>query len=117
MPLLKDSDGILNEFKGVFVEEIRQDGVKNVSSLMDKIMLDCNLGKTSPLKALVDSWQDIIPKQFVHLCEPTDLGKTELYVRVLNSAAKQELIFQERKILKKIQALGGLSQIKKIRFL
>ena len=117
MPLSKDTDGILGEFRGIFVEEENRDAPKTPSSFVDKIFLDCNIGKTSPLKALLDEWKNIVPQPFANLCEPVDIGKTEIYVRVLSSSAKQELFFQEKKILKKVQALGGLSNIKKIKFL
>ncbi|MBO6103000.1 MAG: DUF721 domain-containing protein [Opitutales bacterium] len=116
MPLAKDNDPVLNEFRGIFAPAENREPPKRPGEFIDKIFLDCHVGKVSPLKALLDDWHNIAPKEFAHLCEPVDVGKNEIYVRAANSAARQELMFCERQMLKKVRLLGGLGNIKKIRF-
>lgn len=118
MPLFnEDSDGILSAFRGLESGRNLGKAPQSAKDMMDKILLDLNLSSTSPLKSVIEAWASIIPSRFLGMCEPSDLGANTLYVKTFNSTAKQELIFQERAILKKIKALGGCSNIKKIKFL
>lgn len=116
MPLYKDKDGVLSQFRGLNVGRELEEP-KSASGFVDKIFLDCKIGKVSPLREVMDNWNSIIEPQFHSLCEPCDIGATVLYVRTYNSTAKQELMFLEKKILKKVNTLGGCSKIRKIKFL
>lgn len=116
MPLYRDSDGLLSEFRGLPAERELGD-LKTPAQFIDKIFLDFKIGQTSPLQVVIEGWPDIIGPDFLELCEPCDLGATVLYVRTFNATAKQELMFNERKILAKIKKLNGCSKIRKIKFL
>ena len=116
MPLYRDSDGILSQFRGLESERELSEP-KTPANFIDKIMLDCKVGQVSPLQAAIENWKDVVEPKFCGLCEPCDAGATVLYVRTFNAAAKQELMFKEKKILAKIRALGACSKIRKIKFL
>lgn len=116
MPLYRDSDGILSQFRGLAHE--REFGeAKTPANFVDKILSDCKIGQISPIQAAIENWSEIVGAKFGGLCEPCDAGATVLYVRTFNAAAKQELMFEERKILAKIRAIGACSKIRKIKFL
>lgn len=114
--LYEDKYGLLSQFRGLKSER-ELSKPKNPSSFIDKIFLDCNVGGLNPLREVMDNWQNIVEPQFLGICEPADIGATTLYVRTYNATAKQELIFKEKKILRKINELGGCSKIRKIKFL
>ncbi|MBR4597720.1 MAG: DUF721 domain-containing protein [Opitutales bacterium] len=118
MPLLNnDSDGILSSFRCLPNGRNQSLPPQPAQVGIDKIFASLDLGGQSPLQTIIAAWADAVPPRFKELCEPADIGANTLYVRTFNSAAKQELMFEERKILKKISALEGCSKIKKIKFL
>lgn len=118
MPLFEeDSDGILSAFRGLESGRNLGKAPQSAQIAIDKILLDLKLSSSSPIKSVIENWKNIVSPRFLGLCEPSDLGANILYVRTFNSTAKQELMFQERLLLKKIRELGGCANIKKIKFL
>ena len=118
MPLFEeDSDGILSAFRGLASGRNLGTAPQSPRESIDKILLDLKLSSSSPIKSVIENWANIVPQRFLGMSEPSDLGANILYVRTFNSTAKQELMFQERIILKKIRELGGCANIKKIKFL
>lgn len=117
MPLAKDTDGTLSAFRGLKKGADISEPAKSMASIVDGIFLDFRIGHISPLKIIHEAWNDIVPKRFVGMSEPSDMGATVLYVRTANSAIKQELMFEERKILTKLTKLAGCSKLRKIKFL
>ncbi|MBO7521221.1 MAG: DUF721 domain-containing protein [Opitutales bacterium] len=118
MPLLNnDSDGVLSSFRCLPNGRNQSMPPQPPQAGIDKILASLDLGGQSPIQAVLAAWNDIVPPRFKELCEPSDIGLNALYVRVFNSAAKQELMFAEREILRKVKSLDGCSKIKKIKFL
>ncbi len=117
MPLSEDRDGTLSAFRGLEFTRPSGSDPKLPAAFVDKIFQDCRVGSASPLKAAIEAWAGIVGPKYAPLSEPADMGKTVLYVRVFNSAARQELAFMERPILKKIAALGGCAAIRKVKFI
>ncbi len=118
MPLFEeDSSGILSAFRGLESGRNLGKAPQISQGAIDKILLDLNLSSTSPIKSIIDAWATIVPAKFSAMSEPSDLGANILYVKTFNSTTKQELMFQERVILKKIKVLAGCANIKKIKFL
>jgi Protein of unknown function (DUF721). len=117
MPLAEDSDGMLSAFRGI--KGARSLGTPPVAAaaVTNSVLSDLNLGQINPLEIIHENWNAIIPPRFIGLCEPSDISATVLYVRTHNAAAKQELMFEERKIRAKISLLDGCSKIRKIKFL
>ncbi|MBR6389483.1 MAG: DUF721 domain-containing protein [Opitutales bacterium] len=118
MPLLEtDSEGILSSFRGLPNGRNLGKPAQTPKEAIDRIFASLELDSQSPLKTILASWQDIVPPRFAGLSEPSDIGANTLYVRTFSSAAKQELMFEERKILASLQKLSGCAKIKKIKFL
>lgn len=117
MPLSQDPDGIVSQFRGLPAGRTPGKSPVRPSDIIEKIFLDNKVGKTSPLKVIHENWDEFVPARLSGMSEPSDMGRTVLYVRTFSAAAKQELVFEEKKILAKINALGGCSGIRKIKFL
>lgn len=117
MPLAEDRDGMLSAFRGIRGAKAPGRPAAPMGPIAGSILADLDIGQTSPLETLCEAWASLVPQKFAGISEPSDMGATVLYVRTHNSAAKQELIFEERKILAKISKLPGCSKIRKIRFL
>ena len=117
MPLAGDSDGMISAFRGIPGGGGRQKPPAFAGAIADEILSDLNLGETSPLETIHENWESCVPPRLAGLGEPSDMGGTVLYVRTANSAAKQELAFEERRILAKLVKLAGCSRLRKIRFL
>ena len=118
MPLLEtDSEGILSSFRCLPNGRNLGRPAQTPKEAIDRIFASLDIDSPSPLKTILSSWADIVPPRFRELSEPADIGANTLYVRAFNSAARQELMFEERKILPKLQKLSGCAKIKKIKFL
>lgn len=68
-------------------------------------------------ESLVKNWGTIVSQKFLNKCEPETVRLGVLYVKTANSAVKQELTFEGRAMLKKIQALADCQKIKRIMFI
>lgn len=115
MPWTEDSE-IISQFRGL--EHSKASGKKPMKSshLMDDIFKTLNIGGESPAKTIHENWKDILPAKYRGVAELSDVGVSVLYVKVDNSIIAQNMMFEQAKMLAKIQKLPGCSRIRKIRF-
>lgn len=122
MPLHEDNS-TLSAFRGIgyspSLSKKRGTGgmPMQMGGIGEKFLAKLGAKNDDSKQTVFDSWNDCIPAKFAGKCFPQNLRLGVLYVSAANPAIKQELLFAERAILKKIQALKGCQKIKKIRFL
>ncbi len=116
MAFSKDTQKLISQFRGLKTGIDERAPVASSKELVDQIFLELKIGEVSPLKAIHDSWNNLIPKKFAGLCEPSEMSATVLYVRTNSSVIKQELSFEEKRILAKVKRLAGCSALRKIKF-
>ncbi len=122
MPLHEDNS-TLNAFRGIDYKPSlsRKRGTggapMHMGGIGEKFLAKLGAKNDDSKQVVFDSWDNCIPSKFTGKCFPQNLRLGVLYVSAANPAIKQELLFAERAILKKVQALKGCQKIKKIRFL
>ncbi len=64
---------------------------------------------------LSENWGMCVGANIADKCRPQNVRLNVLYVYAANSTVKQELIFEEKAILKKVRTLSGCAKIRRIR--
>lgn len=122
MPLSEENN-VLSAFRGlpyspkISIDRSTKGKPESSASLVEKFLLKLKIKTENPVKIISASWNDCLPKRFIGRAFPRNVRMNILYVEAENPAVKQEILFSEREILKKIKLLKGCSNIKKIRFL
>ena len=121
MPLHEESS-ILSAFRNLFFspKSSVDRGTKGVpessQSFADKFLSKLKIKSENPAKIVSKHWNNCMPARFVGRASPLYVRTNILYVEVENASVRQEMMFSEREILKKVQKIEGCSTIKKIRF-
>ncbi len=87
-----------------------------LDNLMTVLVEQYRINKTSFHQVLTHQWQDIVGPQYHERCSPSNVRKGILYIKVSNPTLRQELYFQKRDVLKRIQLLPGAQEIREVRF-
>ena len=71
----------------------------------------------SPEEALTENWEKIVGRKFAGKCAPERLTEKTgtLYIKTASGPIKQELGFEKKQILLKIQKLEGCSFVKELK--
>jgi len=93
----------------------RSRDIKNVDSVVEVILERYKIGQPTPEEIIVKHWKEIVGEETAHRCRPMKLvnGK-QLIIYASNSVIKQELLFAERQILKRIRALPECGAIRDV---
>ena len=122
MPL-SEENSVLSAFRGLpythktSIDRSTKGKPESSASLVDKFLLKLKIKEENPVKIISASWNDCLPKRFAGRSSPLNVRMNILYVEAENPSVKQEMMFSEREILKKVKLLKGCANIKKIRFL
>ncbi len=122
MPLHEDNS-VLSAFRQlIFSPKTSQDrGTKgqpeSAQSLTEKFLSKLSKKTDNIGKIVSENWESVIPQKFLGKASPQNVRMNVLYVVTENPSVKQELMFSERDILKKIKAVQGCEKIRKIRFI
>ncbi len=122
MPLLEDNS-ILSAFRQLIYtpKTSKNRGTKgkpeSSESLAEKFLSKLKTKSDNLGKIVAENWDYCVQQRFRGKSSPQNVRMNVLYVAVENPSVKQEMMFSEREILKKVQALNGCKKIKKIRFL
>jgi hypothetical protein len=87
-----------------------------LDNLLQVLVKRYRINQTNFHQVLSHQWPDIIGPQYHTRCSPSGLRKQILYIKADNPTLRQELYFQKREILKRIQLLPGGQEVKDIRF-
>ena len=122
MPLNEDNS-VLSAFRemGYTPTFSRKRGTRgnpeSLKSLTEKFLSKLRAGN-SDLSTLVKSeWDAIVGGKFAGKCAPQNIRAGILYISALNPSVKQELLFNQHRILAYLQKLEGGTAIKKLRIL
>lgn len=87
-----------------------------IDSLMEVVFERYKIGQPTAEEIIVKHWRDIVGEQTAHRCRPMKIvnGK-QLVILASSSVIKQELLFAERQILKKVRALPECGAIRDVR--
>ncbi|WP_309397849.1 DUF721 domain-containing protein [Cerasicoccus maritimus] len=89
---------------------------KPIDSLVEVIIERYKIGKPTAEEIIVKNWKDIVGEKTAHRARPMKIvnGK-QLVILASNSVIKQELLFTERQILKRIRALPECGAIRDVK--
>jgi len=122
MPLLKDNP-VLSAFRqmGWTFTKAKSRNTNGepvrAGNLGDSFLKKIALKNKGANEILRKEWDSIIPSKFVGKCSFDNAKLTVVFARASNPAVRQELQFEERAILKKINTFPECKKINKIRFL
>lgn len=122
MPSTRNNE-TLDEFRGVYrrqstATERKSGGEAKHIGEFEPAFLKELLSKSSNIMEIVsENWTCCIQKKFAGKCAPLKYRFGTLHVSVSNPALRQEMAFEEKKILEAVRRLPECSSIKKIRFL
>jgi len=88
---------------------------KPVDSVIEVILERYKIGQPTPEEIIVKHWKDIVGEETAHRARPMKIvnGK-QLVILAANSVIKQELLFAERQILKRVRALPECAGIRDV---
>ena len=91
----------------------------SMKDLIEKTWANWGMGEEkTPEQAISENWHKIVGKQMSLKCAPERLHPSSgiLYIRTSGGPLKQELSFQIKRILSKINKLDGCAEIKDLKF-
>jgi len=91
---------------------------KSMHDLVDKVWENWGISKEeTPETTISGNWQKIVGIRFAGKCAPISLSKDgqTLQIKAASSTIKQEISFQKKSILSKINALKNCSDINTLR--
>ncbi|MGE9295958.1 MAG: DUF721 domain-containing protein [Puniceicoccales bacterium] len=93
----------------------RSRGAKPIDSVVEVILERYKIGKPTAEEIIVKHWKEIVGEETAHRARPMKLvnGK-QLIIMASNSVIKQELLFAERQILKRVRALPECGAIRDV---
>ncbi|MEO0795980.1 MAG: DUF721 domain-containing protein [Verrucomicrobiota bacterium] len=88
---------------------------KPIDSVVEVILERYKIGKPTAEEIIVKNWKDIVGEETAHRARPMKIvnGK-QLVILAANSVIKQELLFAERQILKRVRALPDCGAIRDV---
>jgi hypothetical protein len=89
---------------------------REIGSVLDKVLSKFKITqRIRPEDVLMENWSDIIGAQYARLAAPQTITQDHVLVIQVNSPAlREQLRFDERRILKAIKALSECKEIKRI---
>lgn len=94
---------------------VRPKNTKSLAELVDKVFQQLPPSNPRLEEAIVNSWEGIVGAKLASQCRPGRIIKgRQLMILAYNTIVKQELHFQARSILKKLQGLPGGEQFLEI---
>ena len=91
----------------------------NMKELIEKTWANWGMGEEkTPEQLISENWQKLVGKPLSIKCAPERLNQSSgiLYVKTASGPVMQELSFQKKTILAKINKLNGCSEIKNLKF-
>ena len=91
---------------------------KSMHDLVDKVWEDWGIGEDETPETIISgNWQKIVGIKFAGKCAPVSLSKDgqTLQIKAASSTIKQEISFQKKSILSKINSLDNCSEINTLR--
>lgn len=88
-----------------------------IDALMNKILEENNIGKSQLVETIMKNWRTIIGDKFAARCVANKILKqTKLVVNVENATVRNELEFDKRNVLKRLQLTHGCEHFSEIIF-
>lgn len=117
MHFSREVNNLIANLRGLPEDESRSRprDVKPIDSVVEVILERYKIGKPTAEEIIVKNWKEIVGEETAHRCRPMKLvnGK-QLVILASNSVIKQELLFSERQILKRIRALPECGAIRDV---
>jgi hypothetical protein len=91
----------------------------NMKELIEKTWANWGMGEEkTPEQLISENWQKLVGKQLSIKCAPERLNQSSgiLFIKTASGPVMQELSFQKKTILAKINKLNGCSEIKNLKF-
>jgi hypothetical protein len=89
-----------------------------VASLVNILYEKYEIEKPNLEKTLMEHWREVVGERLAHRCVPQRIADGDtLIIAVGNATLRQEMLFQQRRILGRIRDLPGAERIKKLRIL
>lgn len=90
----------------------RPRAVNEIGGLLDSVLDRYRVGQITPEQRIIENWKELVGERNAHRCRPERIDRqNRLVVLAANSVIKQEMLFQKRAILKRIQALQDCRHI------
>ncbi len=123
MSLREDADGLISQFRGIAFAKSRsrkrdtkgepvRAGVIGV-----KAFERLNIAPESPREVLNQNWDRIVEQKYAAKCAPTTIRMGTLTIKAESSALKQQLLFEQKGILKRVQNYPGCEKILKLKII
>jgi len=90
----------------------------SMKQVVEKAWANWGIGQEkSPEEALTENWEKIVGRKFAGKCAPERLTEKTgtLFIKTASGPIKQELGFEKKQILLKIQKLEGCSFVKELK--
>lgn len=88
---------------------------KSIFDLLSSGLKKYKIGEIRPEALIMGQWKEIVGPSFAHRCSPkTITADGTLIIQTSNSTIKNELLFNQSKILKQIQNIEGCKNIKRV---
>jgi len=117
MHFSREVNNLIANLRGVPEDRSRSRprGAKPIDSVVEVILERYKIGQPTAEEVIVKHWKAIVGEETAHRARPMKLvnGK-QLIILAANSVIKQELLFAERQILKRIRALPECSAIRDV---
>lgn len=86
-----------------------------IGDILGKVLEHYKIELTPVEETIMQNWRHLLGKH-ASRCAPEHVDDTTLFIRVANPVIRQEIRFNERLIVRKIQKLPRCSAIRKIKF-
>lgn len=86
-----------------------------IDNLLEVVLERYRIGCPTPEERIIEHWREVVGERTAHRCRPERIDRqNRLVILAANSVIKQELLFQKRAILKRIQSLPDCRHISDI---
>lgn len=89
--------------------------VAQLDDLLEAVLDRYRVGQPTPEQRIIENWKSVVGERTAHRCRPERIDRqNRLVIAAANSVIKQELLFQKRVIIQRIQALPDCRHIRDI---
>jgi predicted nucleic acid-binding Zn ribbon protein len=91
-------------------------GVSRLGDVLPQLIAKYGLQQKKNIEGMIQAWREVVGEPYASVTRVAGLKRGVLEIVVPHSAFVQELSFQQKEMLEKIQAALPEEKIKKIRF-
>ena len=91
--------------------------IKSTATILRQILKKYNLENDLFHQIIFDSWREIVGHKLAKICEPVELDRGKLVLKVKNEIWRQELGKKRKELLNSIKTKTNVNKINSIEFI